>query len=134
MITNPVKLDPHCFSLSSTTLSLALVNHSLSVMSSMQIKSNQRVPCWRHQPGCSAGCSASPRRCHTQKEPTQKHAASCPTGRQTHPRCLSSELAETHTSLVSQLFFPGNIPNTNTYEKHMGRQEEGEEWKLKFLE
>lgn len=103
MITNPVKLDPHCFSLSSTTLSLALVNHSLSVMSSMQIKSNQRVPCWRHQPGCSAGCSASPRRCHTQKEPTQKHAASCPTGRQTHPRCLSSELAETHTSLVSQL-------------------------------
>lgn len=98
VISNPVKLDSHCFSFSSTMpaiLSLALVNHCLSVRSSVQIKSKQHVPRWRHRPGCSA----SPRPCQTQEEPTQKHAASCSTGRQKHPRCFSLELAETHTPL-----------------------------------
>lgn len=126
VISNPVKLDSHCFSFSSTMpaiLSLALVNHCLSVRSSIQIKSKQHVPRWRHRPGCSA----SPRPCQTQEEPTQKHAASCSTGRQKHPRCFSLELAETHTPL-SRLpdFLPESILNTKCRKSTWGdRRREG---------
>lgn len=54
VISNPVKLDSHCFSFSSTTpamLSSAPVNHCLSVRPSTQMKSQQPLPQWHHQLG-----------------------------------------------------------------------------------